>query len=44
MPESGKLFLGLAKDRKVTNEELIRVIRFMITAEYEAIQMYVQLA
>jgi rubrerythrin len=27
-----------------TNEELIRAIRFMIAAEYEAIQLYMQLA
>jgi rubrerythrin len=34
----------LANDRKLTNEELIRAIRFMIAAEYEAIQLYMQLA
>ena len=44
MPEFGTLFLGLARDRKVTKEELIRAIRFMIAAEYEAIQLYMQLA
>ena len=44
MPEFGTPFSGLAKDRKVTKEELIRAIRFMIAAEYEAIQMYMQLA
>ncbi len=37
-------FSGLAKDRKLTEAELIRAIRFMVAAEYEAIQMYVQLA
>ncbi len=31
-------------DRKLTKEELIRAIRFMIAAEYEAVQLYVQLA
>ncbi|WFN35086.1 rubrerythrin [Methanogenium sp. S4BF] len=31
-------------DRKLTDEELIRAIRFMVAAEYEAIQLYVQLA
>ncbi len=30
--------------RKLTDEELIRAIRFMIAAEYEAIQLYMQLA
>jgi rubrerythrin len=31
-------------ERKVTKEELIRAIRFMVAAEYEAIQLYMQLA
>ncbi len=44
MPEFGSPFSGLKKDRKVSNEELIRAIRFMIAAEYEAIQLYMQLA
>ncbi len=44
MPEFGTPFSGLAKDRKVTKEELIRAIRFMVAAEYEAIQLYMQLA
>ena len=44
MPEFGSPFSGLAKERKVTKEELIRAIRFMIAAEYEAIQLYMQLA
>jgi rubrerythrin len=44
MPEFGTPFEGLAKDRKLTDAELIRAIRFMIAAEYEAIQLYMQLA
>ena len=44
MPEFGNSFSGLAKDRKLTKEELIRSIRFMIAAEYEAVQLYMQLA
>ncbi len=44
MPEFGNPFSGLANDRKVTHEELIRAIRFMISAEYEAVQLYMQLA
>jgi rubrerythrin len=44
MPEFGNPFSGLVKGRKVTHEELIRSIRFMIAAEYEAIQLYMQLA
>ena len=44
MPDFGTSFSGLAHDRKLTHEELIRAIRFMIAAEYEAVQMYMQLA
>ena len=44
MPEFGSPFSGLANDRKITEEELIRAIRFMVAAEYEAIQLYTQLA
>ena len=44
MPEFSSPFSGLANDRKVSKEELIRAIRFMIAAEYEAVQLYMQLA
>ncbi len=44
MPEFGTPFSGAAKDRLLTHEELIRAIRFMIAGEYEAIQLYMQLA
>jgi rubrerythrin len=44
MPEFGSPFSGLACDRMLTDEELVRAIRFMVAAEYEAIQMYMQLA
>jgi rubrerythrin len=44
MPEFSTAFSGLANDRKLTKQELIRAIRFMIAAEYEAIQLYMQLA
>jgi rubrerythrin len=44
MPDFGKPFAGLKKDRKLSHEELIRSIRFMIAAEYEAVQLYMQLA
>ncbi len=44
MPDFGHPFSGLAKDRKLSHEELVRAIRFMVAAEYEAIQMYMQLA
>jgi len=44
MPDFGHPFAGLKEDRKLTHEELIRAIRFMIAAEYEAVQLYMQLA
>ena len=44
MPEFSSPFSGLAHDRKLTEPELVRAIRFMVAAEYEAIQMYMQLA
>ena len=44
MPAFGSPFSGLANDRKLTDAELIRAIRFMIAAEYEATQLYMQLA
>jgi rubrerythrin len=44
MPEFGSPFSGLANNRMLTNEELIRAIRFMVAAEYEATQLYMQLA
>jgi len=44
MPEFGNSFSGMKADRKLTKEELIRAVRFMVAAEYEAIQLYTQLA
>jgi rubrerythrin len=44
MPDFGTAFSGLSSDRKLNKAELIRAIRFMIAAEYEAVQMYMQLA
>jgi rubrerythrin len=44
MPQFGSPFSELANSRKLTNKELVRAIRFMVAAEYEATQMYVQLA
>jgi rubrerythrin len=44
MPDFGHPFAGMKKDRKLTSEELVRAIRFMIAAEYEAVQLYMQLA
>jgi rubrerythrin len=44
MPEFRSPFAGLANDRKLTHEELVRAIRFMVAAEYEAVQLYMQLS
>jgi len=44
MPEFGNPFSGLKRKEKLSEQELIRAIRFMIAAEYEAIQLYMQLA
>ena len=44
MPEFATPFAGLANERKLTREELIRAIRYFIAAEYEATQLYMQLA
>ena len=44
MPQFGSSLSGLTRDKKLTDAELVRAIRFMVAAEYEAIQMYMQLA
>jgi rubrerythrin len=44
MPEFGNPFSGMASAKKLTDTELVRAIRFLISAEYEAVQLYVQLA
>ncbi len=44
MATFGSPFSGLAHDRKLTDAELIRAIRFMVAAEFEATQLYMQLA
>ncbi len=44
MPDFGNSFSGLKNERKLTHDELVRAIRFMVAAEYEAVQLYMQLA
>jgi len=44
MPEFTNPFSGNAYNRKLTDMELVREIRFQIAAEYEAVQIYQQLA
>jgi hypothetical protein len=40
MPGFGAPFSRLANERKLTKRELVRAVRFMVAAEYEAVQMY----
>ena len=44
MPDFAPAFTVKASDRKLTRGELIRAIRLSIADEYEAIQVYTQLA
>ena len=44
MPEFSHPFTGNMPDYKLSDQELIRAVRFSIAAEYEAIQLYMQLA
>ena len=44
MPDFGTPFSGLSTEEPITEEELVRAIRFMVAAEYEAVQLYMQLA
>jgi rubrerythrin len=44
MPEFATPFAGNNNDRKLSKSELVRAIRFSISAEYEAIQLYMQIA
>lgn len=44
MPEFANPFAGNAREKKLTKQELIRAIRYMVSAEYEAVQLYMQLA
>ena len=40
MPGFADPLTGMGADRKLTKEELVRAIRFMVAAEYEAVEMY----
>lgn len=44
MPEFCNPFTVMKGERKLTKTELVRAIRFMVAAEYEAIQLYQQTA
>jgi rubrerythrin len=43
MPKFNTFLNNLNTDRKITKDELIRAVRYNIAAEYEAIQIYMQL-
>jgi len=44
MPQFSSPFSGSANAKKLTDAELVRAVRFLVAAEYEATQMYTQLA
>jgi rubrerythrin len=44
MPHSGTPFSVLAEKQPITHEELIRAVRLMVAPEYEAVQLYTELA
>jgi rubrerythrin len=44
MPNFSSPFSGAAHGKKLTQEELVRAVRFLVASEYEATQMYMQLA
>jgi rubrerythrin len=44
MPDFGNPFSGNNIDKKLSKDELVRAIKFMIAAEFEASQMYDQVA
>jgi len=44
MPVFGAPFSGLASDRKLSDAELVRAMRFAVATEFEATQLYMQLA
>lgn len=44
MPNFGSPFSGFPNEKKLTDTELVRAIRFMVATEYEATKLYMQLA
>ena len=44
MPEFSTVFPSARAGEKINQDELVRAIRFMIAAEYEAVGLYTQLA
>lgn len=44
MPDFGTALNAMNSSRKLTRDELVRAVRFMVAAEYEAVQIYMQVA
>ncbi|MBE0476550.1 MAG: rubrerythrin [Coriobacteriia bacterium] len=44
MPEFGSFLPGMNAERRLTHDELVRAIRYFVAAEYEAVQLYMQIA
>jgi len=44
MPGFGTPFSGFASEHTLSHEELVRAVRFLVASEYEATQLYTQLA
>ena len=44
MPEFGNPFSGMKADRTLDTQEMLRALRFSMAAEFEAVQLYKQLA
>ena len=44
MPGFGTPFSGFTSEHILSHEELVRAIRFLVASEYEATQLYTQLA
>ena len=40
MPNFGNPLTGIGEDHTLTKEELARAVRFLVAAEYEAVEMY----
>ena len=44
MPSFGSPFSGFTSDHKLSHAELVRAVRFLVASEFEATQLYMQLA
>jgi rubrerythrin len=42
MPSFGNPYEGIDLNKKLSTEEIVRVLRFLVSAEYEAVQIYQQ--